>query len=139
MGLQTKASRANWIEKINELSGSNIKINFGTYVLNNTVNTRERDDLTYNYIIKSLEAYNTSYEIGASTEVKGYFPREQDRAKEVLHIPSEGSLETAKLFSSYDKILRSFPHVTLIEQNAINLTINNKGLKVIEAGEYRLC
>jgi len=139
MGLQAKARWEEWMNKINNQAQTELTIRQGTYVLNNTANTFERDDKTFEYIQKILEEYQTDYELGSPKYMKGYYPEELYRSKQVLYIPDEGSIETESLFAAYDKILQNNPRITLIEDNAQSITIKDNGLKVVQAGNYQVC
>lgn len=132
MGLKAKKLWENWVQTINDLANTNLAVNEGTYVLNNTANTEEREDKNFDYIIKNLEEYQTNYELGIPKYIKGYYPEDRYRAKNALYIPSEGSIETARLFSVYDSILKTHPNISIVGSNATDITIKDYGIKYVK-------
>jgi len=138
MGLKAKSAWNSWIEQINEQAGMELVIKEGTYVLSNTANTYASDDKNFKYIQQILTEYQTDYEVGEPDGLKGYYPEERYRSKQVLYIPSEGFIETAKLFQAYDQILQTSPNITVVNELAEHIFVDDNGLKKIRTDSREL-
>ena len=109
-----------WKAHINEIKNqisSKIKLNKGTYILNNST-ADELDDENFNSIEKALKKFKEKYIYVNNKDIRGYNPQPRSRSFKNLYLPNENFISSAKdLLDSYDIILSNTKNIHTVESH----------------------
>ena len=105
-----------WQKQINKIKNevsTKLKLNKGTYIINNS-SADELDDENFNSIEKSLKRFKEPYSFVQAKDIKGYDPQPKSRSLKSLYIPNENFISSAKdLLDSYDKIFNHKKNISV--------------------------
>ena len=124
LSLQSKSLWQQWEENLTALSGHNFNTVMGTVVFSNSA-ASDIDDENFDYIVNALEQYNEPYDFISPKQVKGFEPAQHTRAMRMVCIPGEGFVESAKLFSTFDKCFANIANITLIHEPIKSLQLDD--------------
>tara|TARA_B110000977_G_scaffold169100_1_gene218785 strand:+ start:27978 stop:29387 length:1410 start_codon:yes stop_codon:yes gene_type:complete len=129
-----------WKEHINEIKNqisSKIKLNKGTYILNNST-ADELDDENFNSIEKALKKFKEKYTYVNNKDIRGYNPQPRSRSLKNLYLPDENFISSAKdLLDSYDIILSNTKNIHTVESHVKKITIKSNGKEVVDENGTR--
>lgn len=112
----------NFALEIANLSGDDIKIKKGTYLLR-TLRSTELEDKNFAYIKDSMKKFNVEHRSVCASELKWLKPSQCSRTLEAVWLP-DGRVDTRKVISSLDSIL-SYLKVDVYESNASDVSPTN--------------
>lgn len=120
-----------WAELLNKSAGDKLlKLNFGTYIINNT-KADDFDDENYSAVINTLNQYKEDYYEANPQDIKGLSPDPRSRSLKAIYIPNEGYLKSTDLPTIFEKIFSKNSNVCMFNDTATKIYINENGIKEI--------
>lgn len=127
----TMQSRDLWPNRIQELNSVNknkLKINNGTFVINNA-SADNLDDYNFLAIENALKKYSEKYEFFDCNKIPGYNPDPKKRSLKTIYIPNEGSINAKETFNSYENYLKKNKNIFFINSFVKDIKIKNNRIE----------
>ena len=108
-----------WLRQLNYLTGKNIIINPGTFVMLNN-RSGNLDSLNFQAIINGLDQYQEPYEKVTSTTIKEIHPNQNARPLATIYLPNEGYISPHTLLETMHEYFNHCPNIILLNDKAID-------------------
>lgn len=128
--LKAKYMWHEWLQKINEESKDDVKINYGTYIIHNNV-SGNIDTKNYRKIKENLEKNNEKHENIHFEDIPGISTLENMRSLEAIYIPDENSICAASFLESLHKALKKKQNIDILEEDVRKISTSESKIKNI--------
>ena len=111
-------------EELSAESGEALKVDWGTYIINNALGSPHEWG-TVDYIIKSLREREVEHSILSPYDIPWLKPDVRGQVTRVVRVP-DGRIKTAPVLAAYEKALLKLG-VEVIEGRAVSITLGTDG------------
>lgn len=112
------------LDYLSDQSGRLVKLNLGTYVFANSRSGLLEDE-NIKAMRKALDVHNETYEVVPPNDVSFFLPEEDSRARELIYIPHEGSVDGGEHLAALAAVVSSLENITVKADRVVSVQVDN--------------